>query len=314
MLINKIDVMKQRTFILLLFLGLSLPMMAWAQFDQYFTESSLRVDYCLTGNHETTTFSLKELIHEPYWSGSKTNLIDTLEFGNYIVKVFEADTDHLLFSKGYQNLYGEWTSTPEALKLTKSFEESVIVPFPKVKIDIALYRKTWEGELVEGMRLSVTPSDYFIRDYDKLDLPVYDAWIGNKDITHAVDIVILPEGYTQAEMGKFIKDCDFFVKSLFDYAPYDRYRESFNVRGLMAPSEESGCTMPGDHIYKNTAMRFSFWTFDSERYCMSTDNRDIRDLAGQVPYDQIYILVNTNKYGGSRGSSPEASEASALCT
>lgn len=282
----------------LLFLFALLPMMVWAQFDQYFTEASLRVDYVLTGNRETTTFSLKELIREPYWSGSKTNLIDNLEFGNYIVRMFEAGTDHLLFSKGYQNLYGEWVITPEALKLTKSFEESVIVPFPKVKVDIALYRKTWEGELKEGMRLTVNPDDYFIRDYDKLGLPVYDAWIGNKDITKAVDIVILPEGYTQAEMGKFVKDCDFFVKSLFSYAPYDRYRESFNVRGLMAPSEESGCTMPGDHIYKNTAMRFSFWTFDSERYCMSTDNRDIRDLAGQVPYDQIYVLVNTDKYGG----------------
>lgn len=45
-------------------------------------------------------------------------------------------------------------------------------------------------------------------------------------------------------------------------------------------------------------MNFSFWTFDSERYCMSTDNRSIRDLAGQVPYDQIYILMNTQKYGG----------------
>ena len=282
----------------LLFLFALLPMMVWAQFDQYFTEASLRVDYVLTGNRETTTFSLKELIREPYWSGSKTNLIDNLEFGNYIVRVFEAGTDHLLFSKGYQNLYGEWVITPEALKLTKSFEESVIVPFPKVKVDIALYRKTWEGELKEGMRLTVNPDDYFIRDYDKLGLPVYDAWIGNKDITKAVDIVILPEGYTQAEMGKFVKDCDFFVKSLFSYAPYDRYRESFNVRGLMVASEESGCTMPGDHIYKNTAMRFSFWTFDSERYCMSTDNRDIRDLAGQVPYDQIYVLVNTDKYGG----------------
>ena len=282
----------------LLFLFALLPMMVWAQFDQYFTEASLRVDYVLTGNRETTTFSLKELIREPYWSGSKTNLIDDLEFGNYIVKVFESGTDHLLFSKGYQNLYGEWVITPEALKLTKSFEESVIVPFPKVKVDIALYRKTWEGELKEGMRLTVNPDDYFIRDYDNLKLPVYDVWIGNKDITKAVDIVILPEGYTQAEMGKFVKDCDFFVKSLFSYAPYDRYRESFNVRGLMVASEESGCAMPGDHVYKNTAMRFSFWTFDSERYCMSTDNRDIRDLAGQVPYDQIYVLVNTDKYGG----------------
>ena len=280
-----------------LFLAL-LPMMAWAQFDKYFTEASLRVDYCLTGDYNTTMFSLKELIREPYWSGSKTNLIDTLEFGNYIVKVFESGTDKLLFSKGYQNLYGEWQTTPEAKLLTKTFDESVIVPFPKERIDIVLNYKTWEGQLTEGMRLTINPDDYFIRDYDNLNLPVYEAWIGNKDITKAVDIVILPEGYTQAEMGKFIKDCDFFVKSMFSYAPYDRYRESFNIRGVMAPSAESGCTMPGDHIYKNTVMHFSFWTFDSERYCMSTDNRDIRNLAGQVPYDQIYILVNTEKYGG----------------
>ena len=269
-----------------------------AVFDKFFTEASLRVDYCLTGNQKETTYSLKELIREPYWSGSKTNLVDTLEFGNYIVKVFESGTDNLLFSKGYQNLFGEWQTTDEAKQVTKTFDESVVVPFPRVKIDIALYYKTWEGELKEGMRFSVSPENYFIRDYDNLNLPVYDAWIGNEDITKAVDVVILPEGYTQAEMDKFIKDCDFFVESLFSYAPYDRYRESFNVRGVLAPSAESGCNMPGDHVYKNTAMHFSFWTFDSERYCMSTDNRDIRDLAGQVPYDQIYILVNTEKYGG----------------
>ena len=289
--------MKTMKKTLLLFLAL-LPYLAWAQFDRYFAESSLRVDYCLTGNRNETTFSLKELTREPYWSGSTTNLIDTLEFGNYIVKVFEAGNDKLLFSKGYQNLYGEWQTTSEALNLTKTFDESVIVPFPKVPVTLTISYKTWEGELKEGFRITVKPDDYFIRDYDNLNLPVYDAWIGNEDYTKAVDIVILPEGYTEAEMGKFIKDCDFFVKSLFDYAPYDRYRESFNIRGVMVASEESGCTMPGDHVYKNTAMRFSFWTFDSERYCMSTDNRDIRDLAGQVPYDQIYVLVNTEKYGG----------------
>ena len=129
----------------ILFLFVLLPMMAMAQFEAYFTESSLRVDYCLTGNSKTTTYSLKELIHEPYWSGSKTNLIDNLEFGNYIVKVYEGGTNKLLFSKGYQNLYGEWQTTDEAKVITKTFDESVIVPFPKVKIDIALYYKTWEG-------------------------------------------------------------------------------------------------------------------------------------------------------------------------
>ena len=267
-------------------------------FEQYFEDASLRVDYTLTGNSKTTTFALKELLREPYWSGSKVNLVDNLEFGNYIVKVFEHGSDRLLFSKGYQNLYGEWQTTDEASNTTKTFEESVILPFPKVKVDVVLYRKDWEGNLIEGFRLPVSPDDYFIRVADDLKLPVYDAWIGNPDITKAVDIVILPEGYTQAEMGKFVKDCDFFVKSLFEYAPYDRYKNSFNIRGVMAPSDDSGCTEPGAHVYKNTVMRFSYWTFDSERYCMSTDNRDIRDLAGQVPYDQIYVLINSQKYGG----------------
>ena len=282
----------------LLFLLLLLPYATFAQFEEWFTEASLRVDYTLTGNAKTTDFALKELIKEPYWSGSKVNLIDNLEFGNYIVKVYEPGTDHLLFSKGYQNLYGEWQTTEEAALVTKTFDESVIVPFPKKKIEVVLCRKDWEGNLIEGMRLPVSPDDYFIRTADDLHLPVYDAWIGNEDITKAVDIVLLPEGYTQEEMGKFVKDCDFFVKSIFAYSPYDRYRNSFNIRGVMAPSLESGCTEPGDRVYRNTVMRFSYWTFDSERYCMSTDNRDIRDLAGQVPYDQIYVLVNSKKYGG----------------
>lgn len=283
---------------LLLFLLAFLPCMAFAQFDEWFTEASLRVDYTLTGNNKTTAYALKELIREPFWSGSQTNLIDNLEFGNFIVRVYEPGTDHLLFSKGYQNLYGEWLTTDEAAKVTKTFDESVVVPFPKKPVEVALYRKDWDGNLIEGMRLTVKPDDYFIRTASYLHLPVYNAWIGNPDIAHAVDIVILPEGYTQEEMGKFVKDCDFFVKSLFNYAPYDRYKERFNVRGVMAPSQESGCTEPGAHVYKNTVMRFSYWTFDSERYCMTTDNRDLRDLAGQVPYDQIYVLVNSKKYGG----------------
>ena len=154
--------MKKPLFLFLAFM----PIIAWAQFDKYFTEASLRVDYCLTGNQKTTIFSLKELIREPFWSGSKTNLIDNLEYGSYIVKVYENGTDNLIFSKGYQNLYGEWQTTDEAKQVTKTFDESVIVPFPKVKIDIALCYKTWEGQLTEGMRFTVSPDDYFIRNYN----------------------------------------------------------------------------------------------------------------------------------------------------
>ena len=86
--------MKKHLFLLLALL----PCMAWAQFDTWFESSSLRIDYTLTGDAKNTQFALKEMIHEPYWSGSTVNLIDNLEFGNYIVKVMEPGTDRVLFS------------------------------------------------------------------------------------------------------------------------------------------------------------------------------------------------------------------------
>ena len=53
----------------LLLLIIMMPCVAFAQFDEWFTEASLRVDYTLTGNAKTTSYALKELIKEPYWSG-----------------------------------------------------------------------------------------------------------------------------------------------------------------------------------------------------------------------------------------------------
>jgi len=42
----------------------------------------------------------------------------------------------------------------------------------------------------------------------------------------------------------------------------------------------------------------TFYTFDLDRYLMTADNKVLRDVASYAPYDQIYILVNTIKYGG----------------
>ena len=70
----------------LLFLFVLLPSLSWAQFEVWFEPASLRIDYTLTGNDKNTAYALKEMIREPYWSGSTVNLVDHLEFGNYIVK------------------------------------------------------------------------------------------------------------------------------------------------------------------------------------------------------------------------------------
>ena len=289
---------KFSTFVLstiLIFLGLNAK--SQVEYDRYFTDNQLRIDYYLFGNADTVAYAFDKLVKEPKWGGPRVQLIDNMNYGMYFIEVSLPDSDVVLYSHGYCLLFGEWQTTDEATKICKGFHESVVIPFPKEPVEVTFYAKTDHLEAVEMMKILVDPNDYFIKPAPKLPYPIYDVY-GNYPAEQAVDIVLLPDGYTEQEMGKFINDCQFFVKSLFSYAPYDRYQDRFNVRAVMVPSQESDITMPGDGLYRNTALSCSFWTFDSERYCMTYDNETMKTLAGQVPYDQIYILANTKKYGG----------------
>ena len=50
-----------------------------AQFNKYFHQKSLRVNFEHAGNHETEHYFLNNLEEEKYWAGSQKNLIDTPE-------------------------------------------------------------------------------------------------------------------------------------------------------------------------------------------------------------------------------------------
>ncbi len=280
---------------IIFFCGLKVK--AQAEFDKYFTDNQLRIDYYLFGNADTVSYALDKLVKEPKWGGPRVHLTDSTNYGMYFVEVTLHDSDIVLYSHGYCLLFGEWQTTDEATKINKGFHESVVIPFPKESVDVTFYAKNDHLELIEQMKITVEPNDYFIKPAPKLPYAIYNVY-GNYPVENAVDIVLLPDGYTEQEMGKFVQDCQFFVKSLFSYAPYNRYQDRFNVRAVMVPSQDSDITMPGDGLYRNTALSCNFWTFDSERYCMTYDNETMKTLAGQVPYDQIYILANTKKYGG----------------
>ena len=291
--------MKRFTFIILSTILLCLGFKAKGQveYDKYFTDNQLRIDYYLYGNSKTVSYALDKLVKEPKWGGPRTHLIDDMGYGKYFVEVSLPNSDVILYSHSYCLLFGEWQTSKEATKISKGFHESVVIPFPKETVEVKFYARDEKGVFTKQMTLSVDPTDYFIKPAPVLPYAIYNVY-GNYPVENAVDIVLLPDGYTEQEMGKFINDCQFFVKSLFSYAPYDSYQDRFNVRAVMVPSQDSDITMPGDKLYRNTALSCAFWTFDSERYCMTYDNETMKTLAGQVPYDQIYILANTKKYGG----------------
>lgn len=282
--------------ILILFFALS-TCCSFGQFSNYFENKTLRIDYYHTGNDTIEIYSIDDLLEEPWWGGSKINLVDTFFYGKYYFKVFDRNSDSLLYSRGYSSLFGEWQTTDEAKNTWKSFSESVVFPYPKKSVVVKFYSRNKKGKLIEKFVYEVDPDNYFIKPKMKSEFPVYDAYLSG-DPSKCVDIVILPDGYTKAEMGQFIKDCDNFTESLFSFAPYINNKDKFNIRGVLASSEDSGGDIPAEGIWKNTILGSSYYTFDSERYCMSLDNKSIRNLAANAPYDQIYILLNDPKYGG----------------
>lgn len=270
---------------------------AFAQFDLHFHDRTLRIDYVHSGNHDTEFYFIDELLDEPYWGGSKVNLIDTLGYGDYFFEVVDVATGDVIYSRGYSTLFREWQTTDEAQTTSKAFSETVVFPFPKNDVRVDFFSRNRAGDFIKKFSYDVDPASYFIKPERRLEFPAFDVHISGDPAT-SVDVVILPDGYTEEEMERFIKDCKEFAEHLFSYEPFTSNRDKFNIRGVMAPSQESGSDIPGEGIWRNTILSSSFYTFDLERYCMTADNKSVRDLAANAPYDQIYILVNHEKYGG----------------
>lgn len=285
--------MKKLAFIILVFLH----SFCFAAFDDYFENKTLRIDYFHTGNHNTDIYSIDELIEEPYWGGSKTNLIEIFDYGKYFFKVYDAASNTLIYSRTYSTLFSEWQTTNEAKEAYKTFSETVTCPYPKVKIRVEFETRNRKGIFEKKFEYQIDPKNYFISRERKAVFPRKEILIsGNPG--EKVDIVIIPDGYTKEEMNKFISDANKFSDYLFKASPFKENKSKFNVYAILAPSVDSGTDIPGDGIWKNTVVGTTFYTFDSERYLMTSENKSLRNVASNAPYDQIYIIVNTSKYGG----------------
>src|SRR4029077_13350938 len=113
-----------------------------------------------------------------------------------------------------------------------------------------------------------------------------------------LDLLVLGDGYTAAERGKFERDARRLLQVFFSTSPFKERENDINVWGLVPASTDSGISRPSDHIYKRTALGTTYDTFDSERYVLTEENRRFRDIAANAPYEVVEILVNSEKYGG----------------
>jgi hypothetical protein len=267
------------------------------KFDDYFTAKTLRFDFSEAGNAEGETFYFEQMKCEPFWGGSKKNLIDKFNLGEYRLFVYDIESSKLIYSRGFSTLFQEWMATDEAKVVNRSFYETVVIPFPKKSVRLEIHKRTRDGILEKKFEYVIDPTNYFINPETPIKYNTKKV-LDNGDPATKVDILFLPDGYTAEEMTKFNDDVTRFIGYFFSCSPYKENKNNFNIWLVEAPSQESGTDIPGKHIYKNTLFNSSFYTFNTDRYLMTNDVKSIRDVAANAPYDEIIILVNTNKYGG----------------
>ncbi len=285
---------------LVLLLAKSLAAQDLAMFNKFFIDETMRIDYYHIGDASDEFITLDQIYKYGIWAGSRVHLIDEMNLGRYCVKIYDAASGQVIYSKGFDSYFGEYKTSSEGIEgIEKTFQESAIIPYPKNKIIFAMERRDEKQNLFEFYRTEIDPENMMIiRDEVKSkQVKVYNA-DSNGDPHNRVDIVILGEGYTQDEKSKFEKDLKYFTDVFFGMEPYKSNAGKFNIYGVFKPSEDSGIDEPPANLFQNSVLSCTFSSMGSERYILTEDNKAVRDLAAHVPYDAIYIMVNHARYGG----------------
>ena len=284
---------------LILIISFAAGALAGESFEDSFEDSTLRIDYHHTGNAEEEIVAIDRLYRQGAWAGPTTRLINSFSYGGYRVEAHDAESGALLFSRGFDSYFGEYRTTSTATAGTmKTYHESVLLPFPKRPLRVtltALRRDRTSARLLETV---VDPTSVGISgEPPAANVQVVESHVSGPP--HSVlDIAILGEGYTREEIDVFKTDLKRATEVFLGHAPFKAHRSQISIRGVMVPSPERGCDEPTRDAFRSTPLGVTFNSLGSERYMLTEDNRAVRDIAANAPYDALIIMVNHDRYGG----------------
>ncbi|HEV8659048.1 MAG TPA: M64 family metallopeptidase [Thermoanaerobaculia bacterium] len=282
---------------LLIVLLIAAPVMA-ARFEEAFLDKTMRVDYFHTGNRGEEIVALDRVVSDGPWPGSRTRLVDATNLGKYYYEVIDRETNQVLYSRGFASVFGEWETTDEAKDRPGTFHESLRFPWPKKAVQVVLKKRDKENAFQQIWSTLVDPKSRFVNPADIQSSGKLFTVFENGPASEKVDLLVIGEGYTEAELPKFQSDLKRLLGKLFDTEPFKSRKRDFNVRGLQLPAAQSGIHRPRTRDDRRTAISTQYNIFDSERYVLTFDNRALRDAASAAPYDFLEILVNEKQYGG----------------
>lgn len=267
-------------------------------FESYFIDNTLRIDYLFSGNDTSQYVSLDQLNRQPYWAGKRNNLSKLIRDGNGQIKVTDIRTGECIYKDSFCTLFQEWQTTPEARSITKSFENSFLIPYPKEKILIEISLRDKNGVYTSTLKHTVNPKDILIKRKGFTNPTPYSVIHQGDSVNKCVNVVILAEGYTINEMDKFRNDAKITCEAILSHAPFDKFKNKLNFFAVASISHDSGVSVPRKEEWKETAFGSHFDTFYSDRYLTTTNVKDIHNTIAGIPYAHIIILANTDVYGG----------------
>ena len=263
------------------------------------TPATLRVDYYHGGNADSEMYSLHQVVIEPLpWPGNPDKPLDTLDRGHFLFQVEDPESGKVLYSRGYSSIFQEWQHTGEARTMNRTFHESVRFPMPDKPVLLRILKRNDKQEFESSWTVDIDASDMLtVREHAPAPAPVLDIHVSG-DPARRVDVVILGDGYTDAESAKFEADAKRLTEYMFSVEPFKSRASDFNVRAINPPASLSGSNRPSNGTFRHSPSGTTFDAFRSERYILAFDNPGMRNLIQHVPYEFVFILANSETYGG----------------
>jgi len=269
-------------------------------FDKYFYDSIMRIDYHHTGDKNSEWVSIDKIYKYGIWAGSRKNLIDKFNNGRFYIKIYDSADKSLIYSKGFDSYFGEYQmSNPAEKGIKKTFHETALIPYPKNKIKFVIEKRDSKKLLYTIFQREIDPStiDIIRKSFEEKDILIYKSHISGPS-HKSMDLAIVGDGYSSNDVDKFKLDIDRFTQLMLSTEPYVHFKDNINIYGVLKPSTQTGIDEPRADIYKNTALSSTFNSMGSERYLLTEDNKALRDIAANIPYDAVVIMVNHSRYGG----------------
>lgn len=268
-------------------------------FDRFFADSTLRVDYIMgAGPSSSPVILLDGMSKSPVWAGRRHNLERVPLAGNGTMTLTDAATGDTIYRHSFSTLFQEWLSTDEVGQTPRAFETVLLAPLPKAETVVSVELRDARHQPMARMSHTYSPADVLVAVRGRKKPQTVTLNAASVGCDRAIDVAILGEGYTAAERDSFVAAARRAATEILSYEPFARYRDRFNIVAVISDSDNSGVSVPRRGEWLDTSFGSHFSTFYSDRYLTTPRVKSVHDALDGVPYEHIIILANTDEYGG----------------